>query len=146
MPVIDGPLGEHGAVLETLVGVDQVRGELLRKHQFAVPEAVRVFAQIDTGTRYSAVDGSVLEALDLRPVDTCLVRTPSTEEQPHEFSRFVVSLAVRASEGKLILASALVLRCHFLPEEGIKALIGQDLLAHCCFVYDGPASKFSLTF
>jgi hypothetical protein len=146
MPVISGHLGDHGAVLDILVGVDEVRRELLRKHQFPVPAPVRVPVQIDTGTAYSAVDGAVLQALDLKQIDTIAVRTPSTAEAPHQFRRFVVSLSVGAGDGQLVLASLLVLSCHFLPEEGIQGLLGQDVLALCDFHYHGRGKTFSLEF
>ncbi len=146
MPYLTRSLVANGAVVELLIGVNESRREVLRRNGFPVPERIRVAAQVDTGTRFSAVDRQVLSRLDIQPVDTILVRTTSTTEAPVPFRRYAVSVALETDQVELFLTSVEVLECFFAPDEGIQALLGRDVLENCLLVYDGKNKSFSLAF
>jgi hypothetical protein len=146
MPVLTRPLAPNGAVVELLVGVNEARREVLQKNSFTVPERIRVPAQIDTGTEVSAIDAQVFKQLDIRPIDSVCVRTPSTAEASQSFPQYAVSLALDAEGIEMFLTSVEVIECVFAPDEGIRAMLGRDVLAHCLFVYDGKGKTFILGF
>jgi hypothetical protein len=135
-----------GAVVELLIGVNEARREVLLRSGFPVPARVRVLAQIDTGTEFSAVDSSILARLDVRPIDSILVRTPDTTTEPRAFQQYAVSIALASDTLEMFLTSVEVLGCAFAPDEGIQAMLGRDVLEHCLFFYDGPRRTFSLAF
>lgn len=145
MPYVSGPIDEtSGAVVDLVVGVDEVRHGLLVKHAFPVPPVARVRAQIDTGSSMTAIDPEILRALDLRSIGRASVITPSTGINAHVCNLFVVSLALLSEDTGSHHPSVTVLESEFHPDEGIKALIGRDLLRKCLFVYDGQRQTFAL--
>jgi hypothetical protein len=44
------------------------------------------------------------------------------------------------------LPEVLVIECVFAPDDGLEALLGQDVLKHCLFFYNGPQNSFTLSF
>jgi hypothetical protein len=85
MPIVNGPLTEHGAIVELLVGVHEARRDVLRRNNFPVPPRQRVRAQIDTGTTFTAVNATALTALGLQHVNTVDVLTSSPVGGPQKF-------------------------------------------------------------
>jgi hypothetical protein len=146
MPILTRPLVPSGAVVELLVGVNEARREVLQRNSLPILERIRVPAQIDTGTAFSAIDAQVFQRLDIRPIDSILVRTPSTTEAPQSFPQYAVSLALDADGIEMFLTSVEVIECAFAPEEGIRAMLGRDVLEHCLLVYDGKGKVFMLGF
>ena len=67
-------------------------------------------------------------------------------ESPQRFRRFPVSLGMDEQGIEMLLPSVEVIECVFAPEEGIRGLLGRDVLAHCLLVYDGRRQAFSLAF
>ena len=62
---------------------------------------------------------------------------------------FVVGLRILHPSGNYRLNLALHetgIVEHKLGSPGYQVLIGRDILARCQFLYDGPASTFSLTY
>jgi predicted aspartyl protease len=144
MPNISGEIDEKtGAVVEVVVGIHGPREELLRKLEMSVPPPIKVRAQIDTGSGVTAIDPSILRCLDLRRVGTKSIITPSTGITPHNFAEYVVRVDL-PNGGQH--PTVLVIESEFHPDEGIKALLGRDLLASYTFSYDGPLKKFSVSF
>jgi hypothetical protein len=139
-------LSEPGAVVELLIGVNEARRRVLAKNNFPVPERIRVLAQVDTGSSFSAIDLGVLQRLDLRPIDTVRVRTPTPTDQPQAFEQYAVSIALASEEIEMFVESVEVIGCAFAADETIQAMLGRDMLAHCLFVYDGQHDTFSLAF
>ena len=92
MPIADGTIATHGATVELLIGVNLHKKDALQRVGFPAPERIRVVAQIDTGTSFSAIDHRVLSRLGITPIDKKEVRTPTTEVQkPLVFDQYVVS-------------------------------------------------------
>jgi hypothetical protein len=146
VPYVTRPLSEAGAVVELLIGVNEARRGALAKNHFPVPERIRVRAQVDTGSGFSAIDLDVLRRLDLRPINTVRVRTPSPTDQPQTFEQYAVSIALASDDLEMFVESVEVLGCAFAAEEGSQAMLGRDVLEHCLFLYDGQNGTFSLAF
>lgn len=100
---------------------------------------------IDTGASLTAIDPSVLQALNLTPTGTTGVVTPTTGTTPQQLNQYDVQI--------IILHPALTYSFHVLPViesvlgfQGFDVLIGRDVLAECLFVYDGRSGIFTLAF
>jgi hypothetical protein len=147
MPVANGTIAPHrGATVELLIGVNISKRDALRRVCLPVPERIRVVAQIDTGSSYSAIDVEALARLDITPIDKIKVRTPVTAPQDAvEFDQYVVSIGIDSGEGvETLFDNVEVLGCHFADDEGIQAMLGQDVLGGCLFVYNGMCRTFYL--
>jgi hypothetical protein len=146
MPVVPGQLTANGAVVDLLVGVHGERRENIIRMGMQLPARARAVAQIDTGADYCAVDRRILEKIEKSPYDRIAVRNVSTNDNPVEFDRYLVSLSLDAEGMEMHLPLAWVLAVYFTPEEGIQALLGRDILKHCLFTYDGPSDRFCIAF
>ncbi len=148
MPYVTGPIGPGGAVVDVLIGVPGVRASLLRKSNFPVPAAVPVRALIDTGASLSGFAPRVFRALDLRPLDQIEIYTPSTRPgSPYACDRYLVGLALVAGGRSHPFPDLHVIETDcWLPDEGIEALIGRDILSRCNFWYVGIEDTFNLSF
>jgi predicted aspartyl protease len=146
MPVIKSPITHHGPVIDLWVGPNEPRKRVLTKNGFPVPDPICVKALIDTGSSYSAVDPSILQALDLKLIDTIPVRIPMAKEEVEHLDKYVVGLLMKAEGLEKLLDTIEVIAPSFGNEDGIQALIGRDVLSHCKFSYDGPGEFFSLIF
>jgi hypothetical protein len=87
VPLLSGPVTDDGAVVELLIGVHQDRRETLERNGLPVPALIRVSAQIDPGSALSGVGVDIVRRLDIPFIDTILLRTPSTGEEPHRSER-----------------------------------------------------------
>src|SRR5580693_4041541 len=94
MPVIHGTLGDAGPIVDILVGVNETRRKLLEKHAFPIPAPVNVRALLDTGSGVTGLDTSIFGKLDLTPLGTMEILTPSTGATSHECDRYRVSLSL----------------------------------------------------
>lgn len=148
MSLISGLIGRSGAVVTVLVGPDAVRSRLLRKMGFAVPEPVAVSAIVDTGAEISAISPRVVRAIDLTPVATTSLLTPSTSfGEPHQTDVYVIGVTLASATGSHHIPSlrAIATDC-FRPYENAEALIGLDILNRCVFEYAGIHGTFRLAF
>ena len=84
--------------------------------------------------------------LDLRPIDTISVLTPSTKpDSPHVCDRYLIALAVVAEGRACPFPDTFVMSADcWLESEGIETLIGRDILDECFFQYMGPERRFTL--
>jgi hypothetical protein len=140
-------LSQHGAILDISVGIHLARQARLLNARLPVPPHLLIPAQIDTGTEFSTVDVRILEELKIKPIDEIDVRTPSPVEQPQKFYRYPVCLSLdHVGERELVVPTVQVLGCCFSEDEGIKAMLGRDVLQQCLFVLDGKAGVFSLAY
>jgi hypothetical protein len=146
MLILTAPLTEEGPVVDVLVDVTGPRRAQLSKHNFPVPERVRVRVLLDTGSAVTAFDPEILRGLDLRPLGTVRIHTPSTGQNPHSCNEYDVSLSLLYSGGELHFPLVPVVESEFVGPDGIKGLIGRSILSDCLFVYNGPEDLFSLAF
>lgn len=147
MPIINGTLSYHGAVVDLLVGVHEARRDVLKRNGFSVPKRRVLRAQIDTGTTFTAVEGTILEAMEIRVTNKVLVANVSPTAEPIEFNVCPVSIGIKGSDEdiELHVPELEVLACGF-GNGDVQALIGRDVLRHCLFSYNGPTNGFSLAY
>jgi hypothetical protein len=148
MPLITGPIGNHGAVIDVMVGVRRSRQRLLAKHQLPIPDPVHVRALLDTGASLSGFHPRVFSGLDLTPTGRIAVLTTSTPiDVPFESDVYWVSLSLVANGQLHPFPDSQVMNADcWLPDEGIEALIGRDILDRCFFQYMGLDRRFTLAF
>lgn len=150
MPIVSGTITQHGAVVDVHVGVSQRRQAVLERNALPVPPRIYVRALIDTGSAVTAFRSTVFQQLQLQPFTRIPIRTPSTAPgQPHFTDQYDVSL-ILASAGatKHFPSISAIVSDDFNPEDedGLEALIGRDVLAHCVFQYFGHDQRFDLSF
>lgn len=146
MPLATLSLGAEGAIVELLVGVNAPRLKNLQRNNMPVPPRQRIPVQIDTGTDYTAIDASVLALLGVEPTEILPMLTTSPVGGAQQFRRFPVSLALAREGFEMLLSAVEVTECVFDPSEGIRGLLGRDVLQHCFFFYDGPKGTFSFAY
>ena len=131
-----------------MIGVGRMRKSVLTRQNFPVPALVHISAVIDTGASISGFDPRVFVELEIPPVDVIPVWTPSTPpEKPHECELFDISLSLVAGGQLHPFPDLVVMNADcWLPNEGIEALLGRDILDRCHFSYDGPSRTFTLAF
>lgn len=146
MPILNGKVTDEGPVVDVLIGVTGPRRFQLTKHNFPVPPRARVRVVLDTGSALTAFDPQVLRALDLRPVGSITIHTPSTGQTPHTCNEYDVSISLLHPDGELHFPFVPVIDSEFAGPDGIRGLIGRNVLADCLFVYNGPQDTFTLGF
>ncbi len=74
--------------------------------------------------------------------------TSASGIEPHLCKQFDVSVSLAHADAALEmhLPSVLVIEAFFLPEEGIQAILGRDVLDYCLFIYDGLHGTYTLAF
>jgi hypothetical protein len=99
------------------------------------------FALIDTGASATAVDYRVFQKLQVAPVTTINVNTPSGQQVHPCFPASIIFPGTAIPKLDYAwLASA------DLQAQGIIALIGRDVLANCVLTYDGLSGDFTIAF
>ena len=148
MPLLNGPVVNGWAIIDVLVGASEPRKRLLAKHKMRIPPPVHVRALIDTGASMSGFAPRVFEELDLTPVTTGPILTPSTPpDAPASFDMYDVSLSLVAGGASHPFPDTLVVAADcWHPGEGMEALIGVDILSRCFFQFVGPERRFTLAF
>ncbi len=148
MPIIGGPILNSGPIIDIVVGVCQVRGQLLKKHGFPVPPPVVVRTLLDTGSNVTGFSREVFRALDIRPFWKTPIYTPSTPIlSPHYCDLFHVSLSLVANGQRHDFADWKVIAAEGWDVRGeVNGLIGRDMLEVCNLFYLGPERKFTLAF
>jgi len=137
-----------GPVLRALVSVSQPRAAALTGAGQAIPAAVPIRGFVDTGASSTCVDPSVLASLDLSPIGTISINTPTTGMTPHDAEQYDVGLVIPATQGTspLIISAMPVVCSQLLAAQGFHALIGRDILDQCLLVYNGATRLFTLAF
>ena len=137
-----------GPLLRMVVAVSDARALALQTAGKAIPQAQVVTALVDTGASSTCIDPAILQALELTATGSCDVHTPSTAGAPAKLEQYDVGLMIRgsdASQSPLIFPVMPVIATPLSPQ-GIQALIGRDLLAHCVLHYNGSTGLFTLAF
>lgn len=148
MPIVSGPLTGDWAIVDVLVSASRRRQGLLRRNGFPVPEPVHVRALLDTGSTMSGFAPRLFAALDLTPVSTVGVVTPSTPAHaPHATDLYDVSFALVANGAAHPFGDVRVTAADcWHPDEGIEALLGMDVLGRCTFQLFGRERCFACAF
>jgi hypothetical protein len=104
---------------------------------------VRLRALVDTGASVTCVVTGNLDSLALNPVGVARIHTPTGVSL---YGQYDVSITFDHPTSSVTLDPVTVVECLPLASPDIQVLLGRDVLAHCLFVYDGTAGRFSLAF
>jgi len=130
-----------------VVGASEPRLAALQELGIPEPPLQFIDALVDTGASCTCIDPGVLEALNLTPTGSTEMHTPSTSGVPHQVGVYDVALNIPGREGDspLYIPQIAVMATQ-LSSQGIKALIGRDILSTCVLVYNGSIGLFTLAF
>jgi len=113
---------------------------------------VRIRAIIDTGAAMTFLDPSVLQALELEPVGSVPINTPSTGLRPHFANQYFVDIKIAGPgdpgtiERSYCARNVAVAESELFLVWGIQALIGRNALQNCLFSYNGVLGVFTLAY
>ncbi len=106
----------------------------------AIANSVRVLAMIDTGATGTVISQGLAKQLNINPVGTMLMHTPSSNNVL--CYQFDVQLVFpnNVNVPSIIVSEAA------LQGQHIQCLIGRDLLQHAVLIYTGYDNSFTLSF
>ncbi|MCI0462492.1 MAG: retroviral-like aspartic protease family protein [Gemmataceae bacterium] len=146
MPHLSFATSRDGPALEVLIGADGARTAALHQAGAPIPRPLQVRALIDTGSDVTAVAPRVLQQVGA----VLLTSVPGlTASGPVSAQLFEVSLNVfgpAGAAGPMFVKSTLVVTELAAALPNIEVLLGQDVLAECLFLLDGPRGHFLLGF
>lgn len=157
----EGPeaLHQRGPVLQVEVSILDDLAEELQERGEEIPAPASGFALIDTGATTSAIDQSVVEYLEMQPVDTAEIGTAGGRR---EMGVYGAQFSFPGSQIRDIGSQQILgvdLEGHTLgtifrggpptenregQEAELVALIGRDILAHTILFYNGPKGMLTL--
>lgn len=132
-------LREAGPIVETRIAVGLALEEVLEHKGETIPTPVQIQAMIDTGATGTVVRSDLVHRLNLHPIGTTLIHTPSSTNIRCE--QFLVRLILPNNIIKETVAIAAPLQ-----NQHIECLIGRDILKHGVFIYTGYMNTFTLSF
>lgn len=138
----------NGPTLNVVVAVSAPRAEALQGAGEEIPAAQTIRGLVDTGASGTCIHPDVLKALNLTPTGTTLVYTPSTGDKPVEALQYDVGLMIPGATAahQPLLRLTIPVIASRLPQQGIEALIGRDVLRSCVLVYNGQEDIFTLAY
>lgn len=149
MPHVTGPITEHGAIVGVLLGVSRRRQPVLERNHLVVPKMIPLRVQVDTGSSYTGFVSAAFAQLEIPPVGTRKIRTPSTTPgQPHTCPVFDVVLHLVAGTD-LLPVPLRVIACEDFdrnPWGDVHGIVGRDALSYCTLMYLGREQRFELGF
>jgi hypothetical protein len=135
-------MAPDGPVVAAIVGVSAPRMDALTNANQPIPRPQQVRALIDTGASGTAVDSSIIQALQLVPTGTVGIRTPSSGTQVHQCNQYDVGIGLPMRHGFHLMTLVIPVVEANLAPQGIQALLGRDVLANCVLTYNGLEDYF----
>jgi len=103
-------------------------------------KAVRILAMIDTGATGTVISKGLASTLDINPVGTTLINTPShTNVNCYQYDVQLVF------PNNVNIATIVVTEAS-LQGQHIQCLIGRDILKYGVLIYNGYDNSFTLSF
>ena len=132
-------LHQRGPVLQvTIVIADQIAQELVKQGKPVQP-AVSGLGLIDTGAGMTCVDNEAAKKLQLPVIDVIKMASASHASHPANVHPIKITLAgfpMGINAPRAVGAE--------LKVQGLIALIGRDILAHCTLHYNGMTGEITL--
>jgi predicted aspartyl protease len=136
-----------GPQLQLFVGTSGPRQQALQQAGQTVPQPQLIIGLVDTGASTTAIDPGVIQALGVQPTGSMAILTPSTGATPAQANTYDVALVIPlGASGMTFTIPAIQIFEAALSIQGIKALIGRDVLSNSLLVYDGRSNLFSFAF
>jgi|WetSurMetagenome_2_1015567.scaffolds.fasta_scaffold909763_2 hypothetical protein len=146
MPQYTAQIGPNGALLPTIVFVSTLRLAALLNANANVPNPVLANLQIDTGAAQTCLDNNVIQTLGLQATGLTLVGSATSGNNPSVILTYDASLSFTTVNGnQQLIVPALPILGLNLSAQGIDGLIGRDLLAAACMLYNGPTNGVLLS-
>ena len=130
-------LRREGPTLNVQVQPVLAAQEVMRADGEEIP-SVSIEALIDTGASGTLIQTSVITTLELDWIGTTLWTTPSTTAPliRYEYRVRIVLSKTIAFETDIVEGP--------LIGQGVRGLIGRDILEEVVFTYDGPRNQFTI--
>jgi hypothetical protein len=128
-----------GPTLDIQVLISSELQEQLTKVKNEIPNPIPIKALIDTGASHSIIRKEIPEKLNLKPIGTVKINTPSSKD--HECYQYFMRL-IFPSHG---LSYEGIFTATPLEGQNIDCLIGRDLLASSILIYIGYDNSFTLS-
>ena len=132
-------LRQTGPVVEVRMAVGSALEDVLKDKSETVPTPIQIQAMIDTGATGTVVREDLVHRLNLHPVGTTLIHTPSSTNVS------CMMYSVRLFFPDNIIAETVAIAAP-LQGQHIECLIGRDILKHGVFIYTGYMNTFTLSF
>ncbi len=100
-----------------------------------------VYALIDTGTTFTAINDTVAKDLELNVIDRLPIGSVHSTEKRNIYS---FRLAINNVGSFFAVKAAGLLLPQTFRDRGIDVLIGRDTLSQCLMTYSGPESVLTL--
>ena len=97
MPHFTLPIDARGPLLNVNLSVSYARQKALAKSGVAIPNAVPARGLVDTGASCTAIDPTVIQALQISPTGKATLVTPSTGKEEAIVDQYDVGLAIYAT-------------------------------------------------
>ncbi|HEY0746605.1 MAG TPA: hypothetical protein VGD63_07895 [Steroidobacteraceae bacterium] len=137
-----------GPLITVAILPSSPRQAALRAAGLAVPAYTSGTFLVDTGASNTVVDMTLISPLGLAATGAAMCHTPSTGQQAMPFNQYDVMIWIpgaSASDPAWIIEALPVMECD-LSAQGIKGLIGRDVLDRSILIYNGTAKHFSLAY
>jgi hypothetical protein len=133
-------LAVRGPVLQVEIHLPTPLAQLYQNRGTALPQPSVGLAMVDTGASKTCVDGHVISAMSVPPLNRIEIHTPGGLTNQYLYpARFVFpGTQLPPIDFSSVIGSE-------LAAQGIVALIGRDVLQHFLLVYNGTAGMFSLS-
>lgn len=129
----------EGPVIDVLFLISTELEEKYKKEGKEVPKPVQIRALIDTGASHCVIQKEIPEKLELEPVGSTKINTPSSKD--HQCYQYFMRMAIPTH--RLVYEG--VFTAAPLEGQNINCLVGRDLLADGIFIYIGYAKQFTLS-
>ena len=120
-------LQQAGPVVEVRLAVGSALEEVLKQKSEAVPTPIQIQAMIDTGATGTVVREDLVQRLNLHPVGTTLIHTPSSTNV--SCMMYLVRLFFPGG----VIAETVAIAAP-LQGQHIECLVGRDILQHGVFI------------
>jgi hypothetical protein len=145
MPLLTGPIGAEGALVDIFVALSTPRVDALKAAGMGFPPPKKVRALIDTGASISSISPQIAKGLGLVPTGITSISSATTGSAPQNCNLYDVCLAFVQPSIKVLGVNIPVIEVElFTP--GVDVLLGRDMLRQCLCIYDGPGGTFILAF
>jgi predicted aspartyl protease len=128
-----------GPLVEVKLAVGKILEDILKQKNQNIPSPVTAMALIDTGASGTVVREDIPSKLNLHPIGTTLITTPSSQNvKCYEYLMRILFQNNVVIETSVIAAP--------LQGQNIQCLIGRDVLRLGVFIYTGYVNSFTLSF
>ncbi len=128
-----------GPVVEVKLAIGKVLEDILQKNNQNIPTPITAMALIDTGASGTVVREDIPKKLNLNPIGTTLITTPSSQNV--KCFEYLMRLLF---QNNVVMETTVIAAP--LQGQNIQCLIGRDVLRNGVFIYTGYVNSFTLSF